>query len=122
MDSLYSMSLLVAFAAGIVALILAMSLFIKRPRPQPHRLLSFWHAILAIIAICVVAMLVSLAAHLLGGHRPGSSQALGVMDFFAVHPAYLVVAVLPLAAAVLAWWYCRKQGAERHDGSSRPDA
>jgi hypothetical protein len=113
MDTLYSMALLLSFAAGIIALILALTLFMKQPQLGPCRLLSFRRALMAIIAVALAALLVSLAVHVVFGHPTGSEQALGFIGFFTVHPSYLVALALPLAAGLLAWRYCRKQNFER---------
>ncbi|MGD9020858.1 MAG: hypothetical protein PVF46_03620 [Lysobacterales bacterium] len=117
MDTIYSLALLVSFAAGIIALILALTLFMKRPQLGPCRLLSFRRALMIIIGLALAALLVSLAVHVVVGHPAGSEDVLGFVEFFTLHPSYLVALALPLAAGLLAWCYCSRQGAQ-HTGEN----
>ena len=109
MDTIYSLALLVSFAAGIIALLLALTLFMKRPQLGPCRLQSFRRALTVIIGVAVTALFISLGVHVVFSHPAGSEQALGFVGFFAIHPSYLLAALLPLAAGLLAWCFCRKQ-------------
>ena len=117
MDTIYSLSLLVSFAAGIIALILALTLFMKRPQLGPCRLQSFRRALMVIIGVALIALFISLAVHVVFGHPGGSEQALGFIEFFSIHPSYLIAAALPLVAGVLAWCSCRGRAVETPEGS-----
>ena len=117
MDTIYSLALLVSFACGVIALLLSLTLFMKHPQLGPRRLLSFRHGMMVIIAVAVVALLVSLGMHLAFGHRPGSEHALGFAAFLATHPSFLVAFALPLAAGFLAWRYCSQRSKQRQDTS-----
>jgi hypothetical protein len=109
MDTIYSLTLLVSFAAGIIALILALTLFMKQPQLGPCRLQSFRRALTVIISVAFIALFISIGIHVVFGHSGGSEQALGFVEFFNIHSSYLVAAALPLIAGVLAWCYCRKR-------------
>lgn len=109
MDTIYSLSLLVSLATGIIALILALTLFMKRPQLGPCRLQSFQRALTVIISVALIALIASLGVHVAFGHPTGSDQALGFVEFFTIHPSYLVALALPLAAGLLAWCYCSKR-------------
>ncbi|MGD9265443.1 MAG: hypothetical protein PVJ71_06675 [Lysobacterales bacterium] len=117
MDTIYSLTLLVSFAAGIIALILALTLFMKQPQLGPCRLQSFRRALAVIIGVALITLFISLGIHLVFGHPGGSEQALGFIGFFSIHPSYLVAAALPLSAGVLAWCYCRGRVTETSDKS-----
>lgn len=109
MDTLYSLTLFISLATGVMALLFAITFYIKRHQQQPSRLASRKRALMVIIGGAVVMLMVSLGVHIIAGHPPGSPQGLGVGEFFTIHPAYLAALALPLAAFILVWVYRGKQ-------------
>ena len=118
MDTLGSILLFISLATGGLAFLLALTLYIKQPHPRRRRLVPFGRAIMLIYSVALVALLGSLMVHIFSGHRPDSTQALGVTEFFAIHPAYLVATALPLLAGIMAWRYCRRHNTWQGDGQS----
>lgn len=59
MDTIYSLSLLASFAAGMIALILALTLLMKHPQLGPCRLRSFRRALAVIISVALNALFIS---------------------------------------------------------------
>jgi hypothetical protein len=97
-------SILLALAIFLLALAIAalaafpLSAGIQRRRAVPR---WFPRAVLILLILALTFDGLSLIVHVLTGHRPGTSQAMGWQEFLAEHPAFLVVALFGLLAVVL---------------------
>ena len=95
-DLVYSTTLLLAMAACLVAATVAgWLLVLRRPRDRA-RLGCRLARVAALTALGSGG--VSAAVHLTFGHRPGTAEGLDVLGFVAVHPSYLAVLVVAVAA------------------------
>ncbi len=110
MDRLYSITLLASLVAGalaqlagLLALVMAWSQVGENRSAAVRRLCQI--ATSGALA-CIVFALVSGGVHLAFGHRPGSSDGLGPIAFFAIHPAYLGTLFMASTAA----WLSRTAG------------
>ncbi len=61
----------------------------------------FPRAVLILLILALTFDGLSLIVHVLMGHRPGTSQAMGWQELLAEHPAFLVVALFALLAGSL---------------------
>lgn len=99
MDSFWSLTLLVALAAGAVGTFTGAVAVVERR----HRDRRWWWAAATALAGAVVALMfgtASLIVHLRLGHAPDSAAPMGIVDFVASHPAYLGVLSMIVLAAV----------------------
>ncbi len=97
MDTLYSLTLLAALAAGVVSVVAAaLALRWHSPRFRP---VARWGGALA---LCSGA--VSFAIHLVFGHGPAAPEPMDVGLFLHIHPAYWFVMVLVLVTFALLPW------------------
>lgn len=107
MDRVYSLTLgvAIALAAGSLAALLASALTARKPGFAAVARRVSGLAARASLALA----LASAGVHLAAGHRPGSPEALGPLDFVREHPALLAVMLL----AAIAWWGARRAGGRR---------
>ncbi len=111
MDALYSTTLLLAIVSVAGAWIgLALRLLAAQWAAPPPRVIRFaaWLALLFTAGSGLI--------HFLGGHPPGSQEALGPLEFFRIHPAFVVVAGL---AGVAVYWQRRGAGGSGGKGIFR---
>ena len=93
-DQIYSLTLLAALLAAGLSAVGALGLLWRR---RSRRL----GAVAWIAGLTAMAFgLLSLTVHLAFGHRPGTTEVLGLVAFFEAHPAYLIVFVIVRLAAV----------------------
>lgn len=99
MDSVYSLSLLMALVTGAIAALIFVSLLISA-NWHPGRKAATSGAISLVVS--VVLAMVSGVTHLVFGHGPDSAEPMRIATFVWHHKAYLLVFSL-LLVSVLAW-------------------
>ncbi|MEM7349499.1 MAG: hypothetical protein AAF657_01750 [Acidobacteriota bacterium] len=98
MDTVYSLTLLIALIAASVSAVGGLTLRLRRPLPAVGAL---GRVLRASGPVAVVFGVLSLAVHLAFGHRPGTAEALGPIAFFDVHPSFLAVFALAALGLVV---------------------
>jgi hypothetical protein len=109
-DSVYSITLLFALVAGVVAIVGGLGALVARESVVRW---SRWTTRSSVLAwLC---LLISVGVHLAYGHRPGTRQAMGVFEFVREHVAFAVAVLLPCAALLI-----RRRVARADVASRRP--
>jgi uncharacterized membrane protein len=101
-DALYSLTLLAALAAGVIAA-LAGVLTLRWPS-SPLRDHAVWSGVLALCAGAV-----SFSVHLVFGHGPAAPEPMDLGRFLRIHLVYGVVALLILVALGALLWSRRSR-------------
>lgn len=107
MDALYSVSLLLSFIAGGLAVILSVYERISHNRMRAiastddDQFQALKRSLAVLVFAASAALAVSVLVHLTWGHGPNTAEALALGEFVRVHPAFLVAAILALGAAAL---------------------
>ena len=119
MDFLYAVTLMVAIAAGVVALFTSV-LGLVKPNLQMEPNAPIWRVLLShrltqgALALGLVSLATSVVVHSRWGHGPGTVAPMDLRRLLSEHQAFPVVAAILLLALVLAVYGSRKQ----HHGSA----
>ncbi|REJ74489.1 MAG: hypothetical protein DWQ36_20520 [Acidobacteria bacterium] len=111
MHALYSVSLLISFACGGVAIVLAALAWPRTGAAPGLARLAFSSALLGAAALAL-----SVVVHWNAGHGAGSSEPMQAAELSRAHPAFLVALLIHAAAAGAAFLAGRRRpgGEVRH--------
>jgi hypothetical protein len=114
METLYAVTLMVAMAAGAIAILTSLLGLIKTDAHLRHDA-PVWRALLShrlmngAIALGVVSLAISIAVHSRWGHGPGTVAPLDFGRLLSEHEAFPTVGVMLLLALVLAFFRNRRK-------------
>lgn len=96
MDTLYSLTLGAAMVAAAVSFLLGIG-GLRKTAADPSRGKTLLRLAARGAILAGGLLILSVTVHLGFGHRPATEQALGFAPFVREHPAFAIVAVIPLA-------------------------
>jgi hypothetical protein len=114
MDFLYALTLMVAIAAGVVA-ILASVFGLAKPKLQMEPNTSIWKVLLShcltkgALALGFFSLATSVVVHSRWGHGPGTVAPMDLRRLLSDHEAFAALAAILLLALVLAINRSRRQ-------------
>lgn len=114
MDSLYAVSLIVAIAAGVFALLTAViGLARKFPRMEPggpvREVLLSHRLACGALALGFISLAISVVVHSRWGHGPGTVAPMNLGRLLSEHESFIAVGAILLVALVLALYRSRRQ-------------
>lgn len=114
METLYAVTLMVAMAAGAIAILTSLLGLIKththlRSRAPVWRALLSYRLINGALVLGVVSLAISIAVHSRWGHGPGTVAPLDFGQLLSEHEAFPTVGAILLLALVLAFFRNRRQ-------------